>query len=177
MFKYDGNNEKIIEAVKAANDGDLAIHVVDAIKESLQFDMTIADNDYIADAIRSFLPNNDIYINVYYPKWRYSKAIGYFAPSNPTTININGYKLNRSIASFVGNFWHELVHMISNQDREFDFDHGSNNPSGKENTAPYAIGRIASEYIDYSADEMSSGQIEYYIPWYKKLINKFMRLF
>ena len=175
MFKYEGDNLKIIKAVKIANDPDLAMDLIQEICDVEQFDMTTATSDHVANSIRDFLVENDIFINVYYPKWRWSKAIGYFSVNNPTTINVNGYKLNRSTASFVSNFYHELTHMVSASDNIYSYDHGSNNPTGKENTAPYAIGDIAYWLIDEEHKEEKQ-EIKTYTPWYIQLLNFIWRI-
>jgi hypothetical protein len=175
MFKYKGNNLKIKKAVAEANSEDVTMLLINDICDADQFDMTDATNEHIAISIQKFLIENDIFINVYYPKWKWSKAIGYFSINNPTTININGYKLNRSIASFVGNFYHELTHMVSANDNIYSYDHGSNDPTGKENTAPYAIGDIA-YWLAGEEHRTETPEYKTYIPWYKRLLNFIWRV-
>ena len=175
MFRYKGNNLKIKEAVKIANDPSLATDLIREICKVEQFDMTMASSTYISVSMREFLLENDVFINVYYPKWRWSKAIGYFSINNPTTINVNGYKLNRSIASFVGNFYHELTHMVSANDNKYSYDHGNNDPTGKENTAPYAIGEIAESLAgSLTSNKTMSKEIYTHVPWYKRLTRWFL---
>ena len=175
MFKYEGSNLKIKEAVIEANSEDVTMLLINDICDTDQFDMTDATNEHISISIQKFLIENDIFINVYYPKWKWSKAIGYFSINNPTTININGYKLNRSIASFVGNFYHELTHMVSANDNIYSYDHGSNDPTGKENTAPYAIGDIA-YWLAGEEHKIVGQEFKMYTPWYKKLLNLIWRI-
>jgi hypothetical protein len=168
MFKYTGNNKNIELAVEEANQEWLMGDLIEQINNSEQFDMSEAENEYISAELEYFLDKNTIFINVYYPKWRWSKAIGYFSAATPTTINVNGYKLNRSTASFVGNFYHELTHMVSSADDYYSFDHGSNDPNGKENTAPYMIGSIVKSLFDDPRNQPSSSlATETYMPWYK----------
>jgi len=176
MFKYKGNNLKIKKAVEMSNDQKFFKILYVCIESVENFDMTKASGNHIAKSMRKFVKENDIFINVYYPKWKWSKAIGYFSMSNPTTININGYKLNRSIASFIGNFYHELTHMVSANDNVYSYDHGNNNPTGKQNTAPYFIGSKAKWLIDMNYEERSDTKINTYTPWYIRLLNFIWRV-
>lgn len=169
MFKYNGNNEKLKKAVKESNSADFFDKVFESIDDADQFDMTEAINEYIAYRLGCFLEENDITVEVYYPKWRWSKAIGYFTKSKPTTIHVNGYKLNRSVASMIGNFYHELTHMVSADDDFYSFDHGSNDPTGKENTAPYAIGEIAGSLVDVTIKAAETGGVKPVSLWQKIL--------
>jgi hypothetical protein len=171
MFKYEGSNLKIKKAVEISNDQELFENLYECIEDAENLDMTNASGNHIAQSMREFIKENDISINVYYPKWKWSKAIGYFSVNNPTTININGYKLNRSIASFIGNFYHELTHMVSAHDNFYSYDHGSNNPTGKQNTAPYFVGRNAKCLVSINYEEKKEIEIEVHTPWYKRLLN------
>ncbi len=170
MFIYKGKNKKIIEAVEQANSFELLGFVAEDIRIYTQFDMSNTRNEHIADELEMFLHRNDIEIVTYKPKWRWSKAYGYFSPNKPNTIHLNQYKLNRSIASFVGTFFHELTHMTDNADKYYSYGHGDNNPKGKEHTAPYFIGNSASEYFDISNND-DLGSIVYYVPWYERVVS------
>ena len=166
MFKYIGTNKKVVEAVKLANQLNDNHAFFDGIKES-KFDMSSASGSYIAREYVNF--NQDINVKVYYPKWKWSKALGYFSPSHPLDINLNGYKLGRSIDSIVGTLVHEKVHMVDNMDTLHSYGHGSNDPSGKANTAPYWIGNFAKSIIgevNFNNTENST----YRIPWWKRIV-------
>lgn len=166
MFIYDGNKANVLEACRVANQKDTWDLLRDNLLLKESFDMSTLSPILVYEDIRSFWIENDIEIKVYYPKWRWSKAIGYFTPSRPLDININGYKLNRSIDSIVGNFYHELVHLSDNANEFHSYGHGSNNPSGKMNTSPYFIGNVFTNFNDDNASKIVT-----YTPWWLKILN------
>jgi hypothetical protein len=175
MFKYDGRNEKIKQAVTYANNPSLKRFVLDGIMNKASFDMSTANPAYIADEFAKFLDSVTITVETYRPAYRWSKAIGYFTPSKPTTIHFNEYKDFLHVSSIVGNFYHEATHMMDNFDLKHSYGHGSNSPTGKQNTAPYFIGNLAVSFMRMteSYNETESAQITYYVPWYKRLFNFF----
>jgi hypothetical protein len=132
------------------------------LKES--FDMSTLPPIMVYEDIRAFWEENDINVKVYYPKWRWSKALGYFSPARPNDININGYKLNRTVSSFVATLFHELVHMADNANKIHSYGHGGNDPSGKQNTSPYWIGNVFNNFNDTEMKTYRSVK-----PWYKRL--------
>lgn len=97
-----------------------------------------------------------IFVDTYTPFYRWSKAYAMFNPANPFVISLSTRKLNRSrikrynVASLVGSIFHELVHLVDNQYPHYSFGHGkginANSPTGKENTAPYKMGKMAKEF-------------------------------
>jgi len=83
-------------------------------------------------------------VDIYYPKWRWSKAIGYTVGDR--VIYINGYKIPfLDDADILELLTHELVHILDAEDKVHSFGHGNNKPQGKENTAPYWIGSFIAE--------------------------------
>ena len=175
MFVYNGDNETVKKAVKYANSETLINYILLEIENKTSFDMSTAEPAYISDELKKLLKFVTIEIELYKPVYRWSKAIGYFTPEKPKTIHFNVYKLTYDISLLVGNFYHEAIHILDNFDNKHSYGHGSNNPSGKGNTAPYFIGSIARNYILGFEDfnNKDNGAIEYYIPWYKRLINYF----
>jgi len=83
-------------------------------------------------------------INVYkwFPKWRWTKAIAYTGGKD---IYINARKRGRPVEKIINTIVHETVHIVDNN-VDNRFGHGSNNPKGKEKTAPYLIGRLAQDF-------------------------------
>lgn len=163
-------NKNLNLALHNANDRDFQRKLINKIYELDFFDMSTADPPYIAKTMDKVLKENIIWIKIYYPKWRWSKAIGYYSNAKPFDINLNGYKLNRSTGSFIQTFYHELIHLCDHLDSRFSYGHGSNNAQGKEYTAPYKIGEMAQDLYD---GKQSSDHIESYVnkslPWYKRL--------
>lgn len=105
--------------------------------------------------ICAYANNNDTEVRLWRPwKWRFSAAI---AMTKGKHINMNRYKLKRTVASFVGTIWHELVHIVElpMRTKTFTFWHGNNYrygddfPQGKRRTAPYIIGELAKIYTEY----------------------------
>lgn len=168
MFKYDGLDLKIHTAVDMANKYELLNYVYGEILRAPQYDMSDAPNTYIAKKWYEFMRLTDITVKVYYPKWRYSKAFGYFSPSNPRVININGYKLRRNINKYmmVSLFYHESGHAWNASDDKYNVHHEDNNSKGKENTMMYSVNRYVYNFYDYKYIPN-----KYYVPWYKKIFN------
>lgn len=175
MFKYDGDISSIKKAVTYANSDILKMYVIDHVKSRASFDMSTASPQYISEQLDLFLSNVTVNIVTYKPFNRFTKAIGYYSPDEPTTIHFNVYKLTSDLSVYVGNFFHEIVHMMDSFDNEHSFGHGDNKPSGKANTAPYFIGNIAASYMrnKKNMNNTETAQIIYYVPWYKRLINLF----
>lgn len=175
MFKYNGDDARIKTACIDANNPVLFTKVIERIKNIDTFYMSDASPEKIANIFTKFAESNEyMEILTYKPAWRWSKAIGYFDASKPNKIFLNAYKLNRGRASYVGNFYHELTHYLSFRSGIY-FNHGSNSPRGKENTAPYFIGNLAMrlyeerDWLDNFEDEI---EIETYKarPWWHRVL-------
>lgn len=164
MFKFYGSNPKITNCVALANDNSNWDFLEDEIKLKDSFDMSTLSPQLVYEDIRAFWEEKDITVKIYYPKWRLSKAIGYFTPSRPLDINLNGYKLNRSQYSIIGTFFHELVHLSDNHNKNQSYGHGDNNPLGKQNTAPYFIGNVFT-----NLNNTENSDYKKYVPWWSKL--------
>lgn len=137
--------------------------------EAKKFDMTEATGDHIAKKIIEFKHSGQ-HINVKFYKspnpW--SKAYGYYTKARPFDVNINTRKMNRTTGSFVATLVHEMIHAIDGLDMVYDFGHGGNSSVGKDNTAPYWIGNLASKYY---GDEQVTEDYPRMVrtPWYKRL--------
>jgi len=143
------------------------------------FDMSEVDSVFIVNSIIDFKNgiHGELKVYTYRPKWRWSKAYGYFSPATPDHIYLNAYKLTRfadnkrNTASLVASLIHESIHYLSYKTGK-GFNHGDNSPNGKNNTAPYWIDNLAESYIlgqEMSQDYGNGGNIIIYKPWYKKL--------
>lgn len=147
MFVYEGDNKKVKEAVAAANNKKLVNYVSTAIRGVDKFDMCDALPVYLAPYFKSFLMTNDVEVEVYYPRWRFSKAYGYFSRSKPKTIHINGYKLkSMPLYRVVSLMCHEAGHMMDHFDAQYSYGHGDNSPKGKENTFQYSLNRFVNAF-------------------------------
>ena len=157
--------ESVIDAISKANHKDSWDYIENELRYKEVFDMSTLRPMYVLREIRKFWIENDIQVKVYYPKWKWSKAIGYFTPLRPLDINLNGYKLNRSVDSIVGTLYHELVHMSDNANENHSYGHNGNNPSGKSNTAPYYISNI---FTNLTNNENAT--YKKYVPWWRRLL-------
>lgn len=172
MFRYNGVNKKISKAVKISNDYELLNYIRDQIKQSSGYDMSDAPTSYIAKNYYAFMRKYDITVKVYYPKWRFSKAYGYFSSSNPRVININGYKFpSMDLEMLVSLFFHESGHVWDALQEMYSVNHGSNSPTGKENTFQYSLNRYVYEYFNYEK------KVSTFTPWYYRLLNRIKRWF
>ena len=166
MFKTNETNILVNEAVKDANDVALRSYVIGRISGDNRYDMCNCDNFKLAIDFRNQFESRNVYVKIYYPKWRYSKAIGYFNASIPDEINVNGYKLNSMKKwQLVSNFYHEFAHSIM-EFSSCDCHHGSNSSVGKENTFQYSINRYVKDF--YRVEDT----IVYRKSWFRRILDK-----
>jgi hypothetical protein len=166
VFKYNGNIEKIQIAISSANSDKIRSHIINLIAKQEKFDMCDCDSIDLAEKFDIFLHNISIEVEVYYPFNRFTSAIGYFTPEKPKTIHVNGYKLkSMTVRNLVSNFFHEAGHVFDNLS-SCHCHHGSNSPSGKQNTFQYSLNR----FVDSFFGENSYIQQPTRLPWYKRII-------
>jgi len=175
MFKYEGDNFNVIQAVKKANEDSLRFWVVKRVEESSEYDMSNTPPAYLASELKLSLMSDDMHINIYYPRWRLSVAIGYYSKSKPNIININGYKVNNiGTIELVSLMYHEFCHYIdANLPDGFYANHGSNSGVGKSNTFQYSVNRYVYEYFNYKKDKPKSKPT---MSWYRRLLNYIWRI-
>jgi len=142
MFNYHGNNYTVAAAANNAN----RLYQVDAFYEHIAnktFDNTKCSGDVIEALFRTH--NTDqVKVVVYRPWWRWSKAIAYYSPKKPNQVNLNLYKIRRmNKHQICGTLMHEVTHLIDGKYWNLSFGHGNNSSVGKQNTAPYWIGRMS----------------------------------
>lgn len=152
MFGYNGDNEKIKNAVKIANDIGLIGYICEQIMSHGMYDYSNVTSEYISQSLKEFIFTSAIEIRVYYPKWKYSKAIGYYSSSEPNIININGYKV-LDIEQMVSNFHHENCHAWNDWNPITNVHHNGNSSVGKENTLHYSVNRYVYEYLNYEPNK------------------------
>jgi hypothetical protein len=152
---FGGYNPTSVEAVE------LAISVANAITSSSKFYRLIAekpepfDADYTSDeatpaAVANALQCSTVSVNVRLRKhWRW--VLGWVNGDDHENINLNVRRLRRPVADIVRTLVHEWVHAVDMKS-ELDFHHGTNDASGKQNTAPYWIdalaGQLATEVLN-----------------------------
>lgn len=98
---------------------------------------------------------NEVEVVKWYPKWRWTKAIGMTIGDGK--IHLNARKMDRPVGDIIETLVHETVHLVDNEN-DMSFGHGDNSPQGKGLTAPYLIGRLANAYFTsgklYTAQEI-----------------------
>ncbi len=142
--------KKIIECIELCNGILKDDRFYDEIKLKSGFDMTEATPTQVAD----YMKDSDVIFMVKFFKPRglrkrlkYRKTNAYTNKKYPNQLFLNTRKLNRSKERISATIIHESVHAVDNQVKEFDFGHGDNDSTGKGNTAPYWIGRLAYKYL------------------------------
>tara|TARA_R110002096_G_scaffold232683_3_gene422608 strand:+ start:181 stop:696 length:516 start_codon:yes stop_codon:yes gene_type:complete len=170
MFKYTGNIEKIKDAVEMANYKTLCADIVEDVKDSVDYDMSNVNTEYLSAEILMRFDADIMNVEIYYPRYRYSSAMGYYSKSKPNTIHINGYKINSiHIYELVSLLWHEFCHYVDYKLPDgYYANHGSNSSKGKAYTFQYSVNRYVYSYFDYKKETNT-----YYIPWYKKVLRWF----
>lgn len=152
MLIYKGKNKKYINAVEKANQlfGNQRFYMF--IKAAAPFDMSDITNEKLVDLIEKN-KHIDIEVKVAYkwwnPYWRLKITHGMFNNKKPNQFEINGY-IRKTEAQLVGVMWHELLHALDYMHPQYSFNHGSNDPKGKENTTQYYIGRLAKRLTEKS---------------------------
>lgn len=174
MFKYEGNNSKIISVAKKCNellDSDLFMYKI-ATKEN-GYLWSTCSGTMIADYIKSF--PFDMTIELYTSKNPWTSSNGYFTPSKPHTIHLNTRKLARSNGSVCATCIHELVHAVDSWVVDDEFGHRDNKKTPeKEDTAPFYIDNIAESIVSNIPLEMienrsNNSNIKFVPVWYKRI--------
>lgn len=156
---YTGKNEKIRAAVAYINN-DLAHNQEfwNDIRAHEGFDHAERTPAEIVQSMQEKEKPSEV--KVYTPS-RFSRVvnrstIAYVSPSRPHTLYYNSYKLFRNIEKIVNTIVHEYVHSVDwseEHSRSIDYGHAGNSSAGKQNTAPYWIGKLAETYFLKSAAE------------------------
>ena len=155
MFKYNGKDMKYIEATRLANmllDNERFYMY---IKSAKPFDMSDVTNEKLARLIKAD-KHFQIQVKVVYkwwnPYWRFKRVHGMFSSNKPNEFEVNGY-IKKTVPQIVGTMHHESIHVLDHKYMQYSFGHGSNSPVGKENTAPYFIGKLAKKLAESILDK------------------------
>ena len=99
-------------------------------------------------------------VTTYRPFWRWSSAYATTYTGNFNLIKINQYKISRAVASLCGSIAHEWGHCLEyyfKSENEFSaccFNHGDNDPIGKEDTFQYQLGKAVKAYVGKYEEEI-----------------------
>lgn len=144
MLKYQGNRKSVIRAAMIAEKllkGEKGFYQL--VISFDKYEYTNTTGAMIAKRMQIVYNSYEILIDVKYHWNPFSKMVASFDPSDPLTITLNAWKLKRSVHSIVGSLIHEITHLVDNKFSEVSFGHSSNNPIGKDNSAPYVLGGMA----------------------------------
>ena len=156
MIFYQGNNPRLEKAVESANELLKDQKFIDKIAKISGFDMSNASPGVVIELLRLRNSFKCTELITYKPWNRWSSAYARFQPSKSHSVQLSSRKLRRYLdenenhASLVGSIIHEFVHLADFHLIDYFFGHGGNNPTGKENTAPYLIGKLAKEFVLYN---------------------------
>lgn len=144
---YNGNIEIISDAIQDANFilENEEFHITLSAKNS--FDSSNASGKIISDLIKTstVVAIVETYKPIPVPPW--SRANAYTKQSEPNKIFLNRRKLNRSIESIAATLVHEYIHLVDFENSNYNFGHGDNSSTNKEDTAPYWIDILAYEML------------------------------
>lgn len=155
---YPKSSSLVKEAVALAESILQSDEFYESIASKSEYDMADISPKELADTIKDFDEPANIKV----------RKLGLLAYGTTMgdTFTINVRKLvtwrgipKRSIPSLVGTIIHEYIHVVDNN-VEASFGHGNNKPTGKENTAPYYIGRRGVEFANLKIGNSSDDVIE-----------------
>lgn len=153
MFIYKGSYSKIMMAIEMANSPSLFRSVLSKIASANNYDMSNCGPDEISHLYGKFMEVNNIEVLTYFN--RFTRAMGFFSPQNPKAININMAKY-WGVEQMVSLFYHESGHVWDMFCSDYNVNHGSNSPIGKDNTFQYSLNRYVYEYLDYKREPRKS---------------------
>ncbi|RYD58294.1 MAG: hypothetical protein EOP56_05060 [Sphingobacteriales bacterium] len=143
---YKGSDEALQQAVASVNALFLDTDFYNTISRHRDFDLADISPLNLSLLIRS--TRMDMKIEFYYSLYPFSKALSFDDETNPQTIWLNKWNLNRTAGSLANTLMHQCIHAINNRHRQHYFGHGDNEVAGKENTAPYWIASLAQQQVD-----------------------------
>lgn len=101
-------------------------------------------------AVAEELRNSTLTVSVRVEKHRRRRVLGWTLIGSPDVVYLNSKALGRPTIEIAATLVHEWVHAVDDLS-PLDFHHGKNDPSGKDDTAPYAIDRLAREILSQGA--------------------------
>lgn len=153
IVTFPGTNKNVVNAVTRCNQILQDPAFFDLIRQHPAFDRSTATPAQIADLMQR--STSAVTVELYTPKWLWSKALAYEDHRYPNKVFLNARRLSRSLGSLSATIIHECVHALDAEDEALRFGHGDNNPNGKENTAPYWIGDLAYVMISGKTAELA----------------------
>ncbi len=140
-INYDGTLDLIINAVQKANEILENEEFLNELSKIDSFDYSNASGEIISKLIKSSKVKASV--EIYKPKWLWSKANAYTRPINPNLIYLNNRKIKkRDEIEWTATLIHEYIHLVDFESKEYYFAHGSNDRRDKDNTAPYWIDNL-----------------------------------
>jgi hypothetical protein len=139
-LNYGGTNPKVKQAVELANGILQNPQFYQIIKGKDKFDFTRVPPSEIADLIKASQVRVQVRL---YNGDAGSVTTAYVTPKHPGVLFLNSDKLGRSVGSIISTMIHETVHAVDAGVEGKRFGHGTNDRTGKGNSAPYWIGGLA----------------------------------
>jgi hypothetical protein len=146
---FTGKNEKVIDCVEFIND----LFHADLFYKSISDKNSFTFTDYQPEQISKLMEEdmNQITVRLYKSFNPWTRANAYVSNKYKNTLFLNTRKLWRNKEDMINTIVHECVHVVDfSENDNIDFGHGDNYSNGKENSAPYWIGNLASELYLYS---------------------------
>lgn len=146
-FKYDGRYKSLLVATEELNNFFLSdrFNTLLLRRDSPFLMSSGVDGKKMVEIFRTW--DIQCQIQTYRPWWRWSRVLAYYDPrKGAKNIWLNSRKFGRSEASIMGTLAHEYTHLVDNFALN-SFGHGNNSAVGKEETAPYWIGRMV--YLEF----------------------------
>ena len=143
---YLGRVEALHRFVRRANEVLVNTQFYERISKHVDFDYTEEKPGHIAGWIKQ--STLTVKVKLYKPKDPDTITTAYVSSNYPNTIFINSYRLNRGTGKLVNTIIHEGVHAVDRSLPGKRFGHGDNRWQGKQNSAPYWIGKLAERIIN-----------------------------
>ena len=114
------------------------------------FDRRFTSPNLTPSILASVLSTTPINMNIRLGSAR-RKVLGWTYPSDPNTVWLNIKRLERDPVDIARTLIHEWVHAVDSLCVDYYFHHGTNDPSGKGNSAPYWIDGLAGRQLNILA--------------------------
>ena len=143
-----GEPEFINEAVKIANEVLANEEFYNRIAEKKDFDESDITGKVLSNLIK--MSTVEAYVDARRKAWPWSASNAYTTPQKPNRIRLNKWKFDdiTSAEQWAVTLVHEYVHLVDFEHSNYDFGHGSNRRTDKENTAPYWVEEVAKKIIN-----------------------------
>lgn len=114
-------------------------------------------NEYLSNLAYKYRNAFSPSVSTYRPWNVFSSALATTYSGNYSYIGLNKFKINRSVPSLCGSIAHEWGHCFEYfiGDKlavNAKFNHGDNDPNGKDNTFQYWLGRVVKGIVEEDLD-------------------------